>query len=131
MRNPKRLDFKSFMEGEMVRVDRDNRVVKSVIVGAGAITLMVIGADLVLSVEGVSAAETLSDIQTDNTNAFDNLIKGLFTILDPAAKVFGVIAGLAIMTGNGKIGLERLFWLSLGYITARKVEVWIDWLNTI
>lgn len=63
--------------------------------------------------------------------SWDGLINAILGILDPVAKVFGLIAGLAIMTGNGKIGLERLFWLSVGYITARKVEVWISFLNSI
>lgn len=63
--------------------------------------------------------------------SFNHLVDALLRILDPVAKVFGMIAGIAIMTGNGKIGLERLFWLSIGYITARKVDVWIEFLNTI
>lgn len=122
------LDFNEFLEGRHVVKNKKNKIDKKEIckntlkVGAVvAFSTLVFPVPLALAKTG----------NEDTGSAFDNLIDGLLGILDPAAKIFGMIAGLAIMTGNGKIGLERLFWLSLGYITSRKVETWINWLNTI
>lgn len=77
------------------------------------------------------AVEVTAAVATEPGKAWENLINKLLDLLDPIAKIFGMIAGVAIMTGNGKIGLERLFWLSIGYITTRKVDAWISFLNGI
>jgi type IV secretory pathway VirB2 component (pilin) len=146
------LDFKEFMNGNMVvtrRVGdlnekmlevyvRRRKLVKTVIrVGLVALAIYTLNplphATVHAATIAVSAAVKAAPAAAAAAQGggWDYLIEKILSLLDPAAKIFGLIAGLAIMTGNGKIGLERLFWLSLGYITARKVEVWINFLNTI
>lgn len=131
------LEFKSFVQGShvitnQVEINRYNRkklVYKTVIrVGLLAVTILTA---VPISHHTAYAATALVEAahSAPAGNTWDKLVGGLVKLLDPAAKVFGIIAGIAIMTGNGKIGLERLFWLSIGYLTARKVEVWIEFLN--
>lgn len=134
-----RLDFQSFLKGEEVIINANEialyerkKAIYKTTIKIGTVATLTILTTSALTPTTALAAKTLSEVAVqEEGGAFDNLIDGLLGILDPAAKIFGMIAGLAIMTGNGKIGLERLFWLSLGYITSRKVETWIDWLNTI
>jgi len=132
------LDFKSFVnnkyviknEKELVRYERKKGIYKTVIrVGLVSITLLT---SLPLPPEAVYAATTLAEAAHETQGStWDKLVGSMVKLLDPVAKVFGIIAGIAIMTGNGKIGIERLFWLSIGYLTARKVEDWINFLNRI
>lgn len=123
MRTTKTIDFKSFVKGEY---NSDINKYKKIIT-VGAVTLII--ASAVPLPDSILMAAT--DIATQEGGSWDKLVDGLVRLLDPVARVFGIIAGIAIMTGNGKIGLERLFWLSIGYLTARKVEDWIAFLNTL
>lgn len=146
-KQPEVLDWNEFMGGRAVVKPRlskmDEKMIETyvkrkklikTVIKVGVLAVAVYSA-IPIPMGTVSAATAMvsaaASTATAPGHAWDNLINGLLNLLDPAAKIFGVIAGLAIMTGNGKIGLERLFWLSLGYITARKVEVWIEFLNTI
>lgn len=117
-------------EKEINAYDRKKKIYNTTIrVGVVAITIV---SGLPIPPQAVFAAKTLTEVTVkEEGGSFDSLIEGLLDLLEPCAKIFGMIAGLAIMTGNGKIGLERLFWLSLGYITARKVDDWISWLTHI
>lgn len=96
-----------------------------------ALGTIVVYSFLPIPQESVQAAELVIATTAQTSSGWETLIEKLLSLLDPIAKIFGMIAGVAIMTGNGKIGLERLFWLSVGYITTRKVEVWIQFLNSI
>jgi hypothetical protein len=142
MRQPKEiLDFKSFVKGETVvknekQIKRDMRkkeLIKTTI-KVGAVTAVILS-NTHLPIGATYAAaksiEVAAQVATSPQDSWENLINKLLDLLDPIAKIFGMIAGVAIMTGNGKIGLERLFWLSVGYITTRKVDDWIKFLNTI
>jgi hypothetical protein len=130
------LDFKSFVKGSHVITNQVeiNRYLKKkamykTVIRVGLLSITILTA-LPISHHMAYAATTLAEAAHETQgNTWDRLVAGLVKLLDPAAKVFGIIAGIAIMTGNGKIGLERLFWLSLGYITARKVGAWIEFLN--
>ncbi|WAB25027.1 hypothetical protein M3_0076 [Lysinibacillus phage vB_LfM_LysYB1] len=122
---------------EVIPTDAYGNVVTDEKRGFHKTTIRVVGLSLiVLSLAPLSPADVLAATEAAKEasaggESWNGLINAILGILDPVAKVFGLIAGLAIMTGNGKIGLERLFWLSIGYITARKVEVWIAFLNSI
>jgi len=128
------LDWDAFMnEGRCVVIkkkkERKIQINKhKVILTVGAITITLLST-IPLPPDIVHAATEL--VTTGTNGTWDKLVGGLVKLLDPVAKVFGVIAGIAIMTGNGKIGIERLFWLSIGYLTARKVEDWIEFLNNL
>lgn len=131
------LDFKSFIKGEYVvtninemkRYERKKKVFKTVIrVGTVAVVLLTTVPIPHSFAESVTA---MAETHAEGGETWEKLVGGLVKLLDPVAKIFGIVAGIAIMTGNGKIGLERLFWLSLGYLTARKVEAWIEFLNTL
>jgi len=116
-------------EAEVVQVEGKKLYKTLIRVGVfGTLTLLT---TLPLSIGDVSAATEVAVSIMEEGGTWDRLVNGMISLLDPLAKVFGVIAGIAIMTGNGKIGLERLFWLSIGYITARKVGVWIEFLNNL
>ncbi len=124
------LEWDAFMnEGRCVVVKKKKKEKKhkhKVVIAVGAITVTLLSV-IPLPPDIVHAA---NDIAAGGST-WDKLVGGLVKLLDPVAKVFGVIAGIAIMTGNGKIGIERLFWLSIGYLTARKVEDWIEFLNQL
>lgn len=134
------LDFRAFAEGVCIvknqaEIDAwytreaKKRLLYKTVIRVGCLTLVIMTA-MPIHPKAIEAATTLAEVAVNGKdNGWDKLVGGLLGLLDPAAKIFGVIAGLAIMTGNGKIGLERLFWLSLGYITARKVDDWINFLS--
>jgi hypothetical protein len=142
MKQPKEvLDFKSFMNGETVvknekqiKADiRKKEIIKTTI-KVGAITAVILSnvhLPMGATYAAAKAVEVGAKVAVSPEDSWENLINKLLDLLDPIAKIFGMIAGVAIMTGNGKIGLERLFWLSVGYITTRKVDDWIKFLNTI
>lgn len=133
------LNWEAFMKGSIVvenlfeikRYERKQQIYKTVI-RVGAVATITLFTTIPLPPALAHAATTLAEAQVkEEGNTWDRLVQGLVNLLDPIAKVFGVIAGIAIMTGNGKIGLERLFWLSVGYLTARKVDDWINFLNKL
>lgn len=139
------LEFKSFCQGNIVvknqaeieayekKIMRMKFAYKTVL-RVGVATLVICTALPIPTHAAAAISETAVAVVAAAANgkgSWDNLIDKIMGLLDPAAKIFGLIAGIAIMTGNGKIGLERLFWLSLGYLTARKVEDWINFLNTV
>lgn len=122
------LDWDAFLEGREVVKGKENKKPRNykTIIRVGLLTITLITA-IPIPTEMVLAATEVAQETAGST--WDKLVGSLVKLLDPVAKVFGVIAGIAIMTGNGKIGLERLFWLSVGYLTARKVGDWIEFLN--
>lgn len=122
-------------EKEATRKMRKKEIIKLSIRIGVVTTVVLVHPYISLPVGSVYAAgktvEVAAAVATEPGKAWENLINKLLDLLDPIAKIFGMIAGVAIMTGNGKIGLERLFWLSIGYITTRKVDSWIGFLNGI
>lgn len=126
------LDFQSFLRGEkvVIRKERGKRRLYDNIIQIGALTLIVTSTLPITEGQAVYVA-SLMEVATESGSSWESMINKLLEILDPIAKIFGMIAGVAIMTGNGRIGLERLFWLSIGYITTRKVDDWIQFLATI
>lgn len=122
-------------EKEATRKMRKKEIIKLSIRIGVVTTVVLIHPYISIPAGSVYAAgktvEVATAVATEPGKAWENLINKLLDLLDPIAKIFGMIAGVAIMTGNGKIGLERLFWLSIGYITTRKVDAWIGFLNGI
>jgi len=136
------IKFGDFMksEGIVAKEVEANKVqrkkeIKKLVVRVSIATIILAHPHISLPAGTVYAAgktvEVAAAVATDPAKSWENLINKLLDLLDPIAKIFGMIAGIAIMTGNGKIGLERLFWLSVGYITTRKVDAWIGFLNSI
>ena len=131
------LDFKSFCKGdnlvlneaELKKQERKKNITKLTF-KIGVTTAITLTAAPFSPIAVYAATAGVSSVVSPG-NSWENLIDKLLDLLDPIAKIFGMIAGVAIMTGNGKIGLERLFWLSIGYITTRKVDDWIAFLDTI
>lgn len=127
-------------EGVISKEKEANKVmrkkeIKKLVIRVSIATLIISHPHISLPAGTVYAAgktvEIAAAVAVEPGKAWENLINKLLDLLDPIAKIFGMIAGIAIMTGNGKIGLERLFWLSVGYITTRKVDAWIGFLNSI
>lgn len=125
------LDFKAFCRGEIVIKNKRRKKIYKQVIELGALTL-IIYSFTPLPVEAQEAIAVIAQqAEPGHIAAFQNIVNKLLEILDWLAKLFGIIAGIAIMTGNGRIGLERLFWLSIGYITCNNVGSWIEFLKTI
>ncbi|UXR28923.1 hypothetical protein [Bacillus paranthracis] len=132
------LDFKSFCRGEKVvlntkeikKAERKKNAYKLAF-KVGVVSTVAIFHAPVPPLAVYAATTAVTTVAASSEAGWEHLINKLLELLDPIAKIFGMIAGIAIMTGNGKIGMERLFWLSLGYITTRKVDAWIGFLNQL
>ncbi len=131
------IDFRTFMKKPATTVTvtktkfNKKKLIKTTIkIGVASVVILSALPIPVGAVEAVATAATETE-GAFGAGGWETLINKLLDLLDPIAKIFGMIAGVAIMTGNGKIGLERLLWLSLGYITTRNVDHWIAFLSTL